>query len=93
MRDFPATGLILSKTALTHHHDHQAGCLNELFHDPVVTIIAYEQAGALLKSGNRDKTHGKEYVTGIYFFWVLILLVKEVAWAACYSSLFFSEQI
>src|SRR5512138_2363054 len=43
---------------LTHHHDDHAGFLNELTHDALITIIAHEQARALLKSGKNDKTHG-----------------------------------
>ena len=49
---------------LTHHHDDHAGFLNKLTRDTSVTIIAHEQAGALLKSGKNDKTHGGGYVNG-----------------------------
>lgn len=49
---------------LTHHHDDHAGFLNELTRDTSVTIIAHEQADALLKSGKNDKTHGGGYVNG-----------------------------
>lgn len=50
--------------ALTHHHDDHAGFLNKLTRDAEVTIIAHQQAEALLKSGKNDKTRGGGYVNG-----------------------------
>ncbi len=49
---------------LTHHHDDHAGFLNDLTHDAAVTIIAHEQAAALLQSGKNDKTRGGGYING-----------------------------
>lgn len=49
---------------LTHHHDDHAGFLKELTHDTSITVIAHEQACALLKSGKNDKAHGGGYVNG-----------------------------
>ncbi len=47
---------------LTHHHDDHAGFLNQLTRDTDLTIIAHEQAAALLKSGQNDKTRGGGYI-------------------------------
>lgn len=49
---------------LTHHHDDHAGFLNELTRDTDTTIIAHEQAAALLKNGQNDKSRGGGYVNG-----------------------------
>ncbi len=46
---------------LTHHHDDHAGFLNELARDAKTIIIAHEQAKALLKSGENDRTRGGGY--------------------------------
>ncbi len=43
---------------LTHHHDDHAGFLNELIRDATITVIAHEQAEALLKCGENDKSRG-----------------------------------
>lgn len=50
---------------LTHHHDDHAGFLNELRRDAEFTIIAHQQAQALLQQGLNDKTHGGGYVNGL----------------------------
>jgi glyoxylase-like metal-dependent hydrolase (beta-lactamase superfamily II) len=47
---------------LTHHHDDHAGFLNQLVRDADLTIIAHQQAPALLESGQNDKTRGGGYV-------------------------------
>jgi len=47
---------------LTHHHDDHAGFLNQLTRDAEVTIIAHEQATALLEGGQNDKARGGGYV-------------------------------
>ena len=47
---------------LTHHHDDHAGFLNELTRDAKLTIIAHQQAGALMQNGQNDKTRGGGYV-------------------------------
>ena len=49
---------------LTHHHDDHAGFLNELTRDAELTIIAHQQARALLQNGQNDKTRGGGYVNG-----------------------------
>jgi glyoxylase-like metal-dependent hydrolase (beta-lactamase superfamily II) len=53
---------------LTHHHDDHAGFLNELTRDTSVTVIAHEQAAALLQSGKNDKARGGGYVNGFIKF-------------------------
>lgn len=49
---------------LTHHHDDHAGFLNELTQATDVIIMAHEQAKALLKSGQNDRTRGGGWVSG-----------------------------
>jgi len=66
-RNLARAGIALENVqylVLTHHHDDHAGFLNDLTRDTAVTIIAHEQSGALLKSGENDKTHGGGYING-----------------------------
>lgn len=47
---------------LTHHHDDHAGFLNDITRDTDLTIIAHEQACALLRTGANDKSRGGGYI-------------------------------
>jgi glyoxylase-like metal-dependent hydrolase (beta-lactamase superfamily II) len=60
---------------LTHHHDDHAGFLNEISRDCSLTIIAHEQAQALLMTGKNDKTHGGGYVNS-FVKWIADLKMR-----------------
>lgn len=65
---------------LTHHHDDHAGFLNELVRDTPVTIIAHQQAQALLAGGENDKTRGGGYVNGLIKFAAGIKMRLDSRW-------------
>jgi glyoxylase-like metal-dependent hydrolase (beta-lactamase superfamily II) len=71
---------------LTHHHDDHAGFLTELTRDTSVTIIAHEQALALLKSGKNDKTRGGGYVNGFIKFVATLKMRLSPHWTLTFPS-------
>jgi hydroxyacylglutathione hydrolase len=77
---------------LTHHHDDHAGFLNELACDTSVTIIAHEQAGALLKSGKNDKTHGGGYVNGFVKFVAGLKMRFDPRWTLTFPPFILREK-
>lgn len=69
---------------LTHHHDDHAGSLNPLTQDADVIVIAHEQAEALLKTGQNDKTRGGGYVNGLVKFLAGLKMRLDPHWTLSY---------
>jgi hydroxyacylglutathione hydrolase len=64
-RNLARAGIALSDVRyllLTHHHDDHSGFLNDITRDTNLTILAHEQAQALLLTGANDKSRGGGYV-------------------------------
>jgi glyoxylase-like metal-dependent hydrolase (beta-lactamase superfamily II) len=78
--------------ALTHHHDDHAGFLNELTRDAEITIIAHEQAKALLKTGKNDKTRGGGYVNGLIKLVAGIKMRFDPHWTLTFSPFALREK-
>jgi hydroxyacylglutathione hydrolase len=77
---------------LTHHHDDHAGFLNELTRDAEITIIAHEQARALLKTGSNDKTRGGGYVNGLIKFVAGIKMRFDPRWTLTFPPFTLREK-
>lgn len=77
---------------LTHHHDDHAGFLNELTRDTEVTILAHEQAGALLKTGKNDKTRGGGYVNGFIKFVAGLKMRLDPRWTLAFPPFALREK-
>jgi glyoxylase-like metal-dependent hydrolase (beta-lactamase superfamily II) len=101
-RDYPAyrRGLVKAGIALedvkflvlTHHHDDHAGFLNELTRDAGVTIIAHEQAAALLKSGANDTTRGGGYVNRLVKLVASLKMRLDPAWTLTFPPFTLREK-
>jgi glyoxylase-like metal-dependent hydrolase (beta-lactamase superfamily II) len=89
-RDYPTYRSSLSKLGiaaddikvlvLTHHHDDHAGFLNDLTRDTPLTIIAHEQAKALLMTGKNDKSRGGGYVNPFVKFIADVKMRLDSEW-------------
>lgn len=77
---------------LTHHHDDHAGFLNNLTRDANVTIIAHEQADALLRSGKNDKTRGGGYVNGFIKLVAELKMRFDPRWTLTFPSFILREK-
>ncbi len=78
--------------ALTHHHDDHAGFLNELARDAAITIIAHEQAEALLKTGKNDRTRGGGYINGFIKLVAGIKMRFDPRWTLTFPPFTLREQ-
>ncbi len=78
--------------ALTHHHDDHAGFLNELTRDAALTILAHQQAKALLQTGKNDKTRGGGYVNGFIKLAAGIKMRFDPRWTLTFPPFTLREQ-
>lgn len=77
---------------LTHHHDDHAGFLNEMTRDAEITILAHEQARALLKTGKNDKTRGGGYVNSFIKFVAGIKMRLDPRWTLTFPPFTLREK-
>ncbi len=77
---------------LTHHHDDHAGFLNNITCDADLIIVAHEQANALLRTGQNDKSRGGGYVNQFVRIVADIKMRLDPNWTLTFPPLTLREQ-